>query len=68
MFDTETRTVTALALVETLETVNKHSQGFLFEKKKADKKYNEREQKHFIVLYIWKYMSEYWKKKNVYVN
>lgn len=28
--------------------------------KKADKK---REQKHFIVLYIWKYMSEYWKKK-----
>lgn len=38
MFVTETQTVTALALVETLETVNKHSQGFLFEKKSRQKK------------------------------
>lgn len=34
-----------------------------FFKKKQTRKKEKREQKHFIVLYIWKYMSEYWKKK-----
>lgn len=38
-----------------------------FSLKKKKTKKTEREQKHFIVLYIWKYMSEYWKKK-LYVN
>lgn len=34
----------------------------LKKKKKTDEKEEKkREQKHFIVLYIWKYMSEYWK-------
>lgn len=37
--------------------------GISLRKKKQTKKDKEREQKHFIVLYIWKYMSEYWKKK-----
>lgn len=51
-----------------LATVNIHSQGFL--KKKQTRKENKKKvnKKHFIVLYIWKYMSEYWKKMYMLTN
>lgn len=46
-------------------TVNSILRDFCKNKKKEDKK---REQKHFNVLYIWKYTSEYWKKNDMLTN
>lgn len=42
--------------------------GISLKKEKADKRESKREKRHFIVLYIWKYMSEYWKKMYMLTN